>query len=233
MAGPDPRHAVPCEDTLLQPVKVELPRRPHHPRSGPGNLQPGRQCPAEPGLGRHWGECPSAAPGRALERPASGSAGGLLCMKGVIYGGSLEREKHLLSGTLAAPAGEPLPQGPQAVGTPCLTRPRPWGCSASLPTPQPSPNPGSSGSLQISRPNPTEGGRGAGDGRLCAVTTTTPSPQVPWTRCEPTCLGRRRPRPHPRRKHRPRWLTRRRCWASPQGPTPRTTSWASGHQHKG
>lgn len=154
IAGPDPRHAPPGEDTLppgedtlLRPVKAERPRLPHHLPSSPGNLQPGRQCPAEPGLSRHWGGWPSAAPGRALERPASGTAGGLLYLKGAIYGGSLEREKHSLSGTLAAPAREPLSWGPRAVGNPCLTCPSPWGRSAPLPTPQSSPDPGSSGSF--------------------------------------------------------------------------------------
>lgn len=139
IAGPDPRHAAPCEDTLLQPVKVELPRLPHHPHSGPGNLQPGRQCPAEPGLDRHWGGCPSAAPGRALERPASGTAGGLLCMKGVIYGGSLEREKHSLSGTLTAPAREPLPGGHGQWEPPASPAPGPGGALRLCPPPSQAP----------------------------------------------------------------------------------------------
>lgn len=88
--------------------------------------------------------------------------------------------------------------GPQAVGTPCLTCPSPWGRAAPLPTPQPSPDPGSSGSLQISRPNPTERGQGAGAEGLCAV--TPPTPQAAWTQCEPTCLGRRRPSRAPAEK---------------------------------
>lgn len=124
--------------------------------------------------------------------------------------------------------------GPQAVGTPCLTCPSPWGRAAPLPTPQPSPDPGSSGSLQISRPNPTERGQGAGAEGLCAVTPPPPHRQ-PGHSVSPRAWGEGGPAGHPRRNHRPRAADMEAVLGVPpgQGPTPRTASWASGHRGKG
>lgn len=194
-ARPDPRHAAaPREDTLLQPAKGEMPRFPRtlpRPWELAARLAAPRGAWTQPALGRVPVSYPREGAGEACVQDCWEG----YCTGKVVYGGSLERETHSLSGTLAAPAREPLPWGPRAVGTPCLTCPSPWGalCASAHPPAKPRSWP------LWSPPEflPQSHRAGTGSWGWGSLGCEPPTPQAAWTQCEPTCLGRRRPRPAP------------------------------------